>query len=299
MNQPATYQETLVKRQSFGGLRWLNAIRRFARQQPVGAVSAAVLLLVTATAIAAPVLASHDPLAMNTSNLLRPPGESYVLGTDRFGRDVLSRIMYGGRISLYVGFLAVGFGTGLGAILGLVSGYVGGKTDLALQRVLDALMAFPMLVLALVIVSALGPALNNVVLAIGIVLVPRAARVVRSSVLAIRTMQYIEAARATGANDWRVMVVHVLPNCFAPWLVYATGALGQAIVTEATLSFLGLGTPPPIPSWGSMISGEARSLVTLAPWLPIFPGIALTAAAYSFNMFGDALRDVLDPRLRR
>ena len=277
---------------------WSGKLARFVRSQPLGSVGAFLLLLTTVVAVLTPVIAPYDPLAMDTKSPHVAPGTRYLLGTDGFGRDVLSRILYGSRISLYVGFLSVGIGTGAGAVLGLLGGYLGGKVDLITQRVLDGMMAFPAIVLALVIMSALGSSLNNVVIAIAIVFLPKAARIVRSSALSIRETQYVEAARAAGAGEFRIAFLHVLPNCLAPWFVFATGALGQAIVTEATLSFLGLGTPPPIPSWGSMISGEARSMATVAPWLAIFPGLALSVTVYGLNLFGDSLRDVLDPRLR-
>ncbi len=276
----------------------LKRVLNFVRRKPTGAVGAAIILVMVFTAVFADYIARYDPYQIRTDKLFAPPGPEFWLGTDDFGRDLFSRIVYGSRISLYVGILAVLFGTTNGALWGLISGYFGGRTDFIIQRVMDALMAFPTLVLALAIVAALGQSTTNVIIAVGIVLTPTANRVIRSVVLSIKQNVYIEAARAIGASELRVMFLHVLPNCVAPYIILATTALGTAILAEASLSFLGLGTPPPEPAWGSMLSGAAQRYIRQAPWMAIYPGIAISLAVFAFNMFGDALRDVLDPRLR-
>jgi peptide/nickel transport system permease protein len=209
-----------------------------------------------------------------------------------------ARIVNGAQISLYVGFLAVAFGSGTGGILGIVSAYYGGNIDMLFQRLMDALMSIPTLILALAIMSALGTSLNNVVLAIGVVQIPRANRIVRSQAMAVKESEYALAARAIGAGDMRIMLQHIMPQCIAPWLIIASAGLGTAIVAEASLSFLGMGVPPPEPSWGGMLSGRGRDYYSIAPWMAIAPGVAISLAVYGFNLFGDALRDVLDPRLR-
>ncbi|MER3398685.1 MAG: ABC transporter permease [Chloroflexota bacterium] len=276
----------------------LRRVLNFARRKPTGAIGAAIIFLMVFTAVFADYIARYDPYLIRTDKLFTPPGPEFWLGTDDFGRDLFSRIVYGSRISLYVGILAVLFGTTNGALWGLISGYFGGRTDFIIQRVMDALMAFPTLVLALAIVAALGQSTTNVIIAVGIVLTPTANRVIRSVVLSIKQNVYIEAARAIGASELRVMFLHVLPNCVAPYIILATTALGTAILAEASLSFLGLGTPPPEPAWGSMLSGAAQRYIRQAPWMAIYPGIAISLAVFAFNMFGDALRDVLDPKLR-
>ncbi len=285
--------ERAVARPGVGARIW-----RFVRRKPTGAIGAAIILLMIFTAIFADRIARYDPYQIRTDRLFTPPGAEFWLGTDDFGRDLFSRIVHGSRISLYVGILAVLFGTTNGALWGLISGYFGGRTDFIIQRVMDALMAFPTLVLALAIVAALGQSTTNVILAVGIVLTPTANRVIRSVVLSIKQNVYIEAARAIGASELRIMFLHVLPNCIAPYIILATTALGTAILAEASLSFLGLGTPPPEPAWGSMLSGAAQRYIRQAPWMAIYPGVAISLAVFAFNMFGDALRDVLDPRLR-
>jgi peptide/nickel transport system permease protein len=229
---------------------------------------------------------------------MQAPSSTFPLGTDPLGRDVLSRIVYGARVSLVVGFASVLIGTVLGTAIGLASGYLEGPVDSVLQRGVDTLMAVPGIVLALAVVSVLGQSLTNVILVIGLVIAPGAARVVRGAVLVVKQNAFIDAAHAAGATPWRVVLRHILPNVFAPILVIATVWLGNAIVIESALSFLGLGTPPPIPTWGGMLSGEGRRNLETAPYLAIFPGLAISIVVLAFNMFGDALRDLLDPRLR-
>jgi len=256
------------------------------------------MVLILFTAIFANVLQTHDPIATNAAATLAPPGAAHWLGTDHLGRDIYSRILHGARVSLLVGLGSTLVASLLGGIIGLLSGYVGGKTDLAVQRVMDILQGLPLLVLALVMAAALGPSIPNVILAISIPIMPRAARVIRSSVLSIREFQYIEAARALGLTHLRIAFRHILPNTVGPFIVLGTAQLGSAILTEAALSFLGLGVPEPYPSWGRMLSVSAAEYAQKAPWLVLFPGIAISLAVFGSNLLGDALRDTLDPRLR-
>jgi peptide/nickel transport system permease protein len=251
------------------------------------------------TAMAAPFIAPYDPYKQSVRYRLRPPSSTFWLGTDQIGRDVLSRIVYGARISLGVGLLSTMLGALLGVPLGLVSGYRGGRFDLLLQRLTDAVLAFPVLVLALALLAVLGSSVLNVILAIGLVQAPRVGLIVRSSALAIKEESYVESARAVGCPEARVLLRYILPNVMAPIIVITTINLGQAIIIEAALSFLGLGTPPPTPSWGEMLSGAGKQYLLAAPWLAIFPGLAISLAVLGFNLLGDALRDLLDPRLLR
>ena len=277
---------------------WARMVGRFLRRKPMGAIGALLIVLVVVVAVFAELIAPYDPYELRSARLFAPPGDQFWLGTDDYGRDILSRLIYGARISLYVGLLAVILGTTTGALLGLISGFFGGKTDFLLQRLMDSLMAFPALVLALAIVAALGQSTTNVILAVAIVLIPTSSRVVRSTVLSIKEHLYVEAARAIGCPTWRLVFRHVLPSCVPPYIILATVALGTAILAEASLGFLGLGTPPPEPSWGSMLSGASQKYIRRAPWMAIYPGIAISLAVFGFNMLGDAVRDVLDPRLR-
>ena len=279
-----------------GGL-W-KAVTGFIARKPLGAAGGAIIVVMVIMAAAGPVITFYDPIEWNLRDKLVAPSLTHWLGTDQMGRDLWTRMMMGARISLMVGFVSVAFGSGLGGILGIISGWYGGKIDQAIQRVMDALLSIPTLILALAITAALGQSLFNIIIAIGLVQIPRANRVVRSQVVAIKESQFVEAARAIGAGNIRIMVSHITPQCVAPWLIIATGALGIAILTEAALSFLGLGVPPPQPSWGGMLSGPARDYFVQAPWMAIWPGLGLSLAVYGFNLFGDGLRDVLDPRLR-
>jgi peptide/nickel transport system permease protein len=271
---------------------------RFSRKKPLGAAGGAIMLLIVFIAIFANVLQTHDPIATNAAATLAPPSATHWLGTDHLGRDIYSRILHGARVSLLVGLGSTLVASVLGGIIGLLSGYVGGKTDLAVQRVMDILQGLPLLVLALVMAAALGPSIPNVILAISIPIMPRAARVIRSSVLSIREFQYVEAARALGLTHLRIAFRHILPNTVGPFIVLGTAQLGSAILTEAALSFLGLGVPEPYPSWGRMLSVSAAEYAQKAPWLVLFPGIAISLAVFGSNLLGDALRDTLDPRLR-
>jgi peptide/nickel transport system permease protein len=277
---------------------WWSGLVRFCRRKPVGAIGGVIMTLIVVTALSADLVATHDPIATEAESTLAPPSYAHWLGTDHLGRDIYSRIVHGARISLIVGVASTLIGSVLGGIIGLLSGYVGGKTDLLTQRFLDILQGLPLLVLALVMSASLGPSVQNVILAISIPIIPRAARIVRSSVLSIREMQYIEAARALGLQHLRIAFRHVLPNTMGPFIVLCTAQLGSAILVEAALSFLGLGVPEPYPSWGRMLSVSAAEYAQKAPHLVLFPGLAISLAVFGSNLLGDALRDTLDPRLR-
>ncbi|MET0850890.1 MAG: ABC transporter permease [Candidatus Rokuibacteriota bacterium] len=273
-------------------------LARFVRKKPLGAAGGVVMLVILFLAVFAGTVATHDPIATDATSTLARPGAQHWLGADHLGRDIWSRIVHGARISLIVGVASSLLGSGLGGIIGLLSGYVGGKTDLVVQRVLDILQGLPLLVLALVMSASLGPSVPNVVVAISIPIVPRAARVIRASVLSIREMQYVEAARGLGIGHLRIAFRHILPNTMGPFIVLCTAQLGSAILTEAALSFLGLGVPEPYPSWGRMLSVSAAEYAQKAPHLVLFPGVAISLAVFGSNLLGDALRDTLDPRLR-
>jgi len=285
-----------VGRASRDGL--VAAVVRFARKKPLGAAGGVLMLVMLVTAVFADVLQTHDPIATNAAYTLGAPNAEHWLGTDHLGRDIYSRIVHGARVSLVVGVASTLLGSVLGGIIGLLSGYVGGKSDLVTQRVLDILQGLPLLVLALVMSAALGPAIHNVIIAISIPIVPRAARVIRASVLSIREMQYVEAARALGVRHVRIAFRHILPNTIGPFIVLCTAQLGSAILVEATLSFLTLGVPEPYPSWGRMLSVSAAEYAQKAPHLVLFPGVAISLVVFGSNLLGDALRDTLDPRLR-
>ena len=272
---------------------------RFVRQKPLGAAGGILVLAMVVMAVFADVLATHDPVRTDAARTLSPPSAVNWLGTDYLGRDIYSRIVHGARVSLIVGIASTLLGSALGGLVGLLSGYVGGLTDLVTQRVMDIMQGLPLLVLALVMSAALGPSLGNVIIAISVPIIPRAARVIRSSVLAIRETPYVEAARALGLSHLRIAFRHILPNTIGPFIVLATAQLGSAILVEAALSFLGLGVPEPYPSWGRMLSVSAAEYAQKAPWLVLFPGAAISLAVFGSNLLGDALRDVLDPRLRQ
>jgi peptide/nickel transport system permease protein len=269
-----------------------------ARRYPLGSVGALLVLIFILTAVFADFISPLDPTATNSRASLATPGADYWLGADFMGRDMFSRIVHGARISLAVGLGATLLGGVLGVAIGLMSGYLGGWFDLATQRLMDIMQSLPLLVMALVMAAALGPSLENTIIAIAIPLVPTVARVVRSSTLSLREQPFVEAARAVGMGELRIAVRHVLPNTLAPLIVLGTAQLGSAILTEASLSFLGLGIPEPYPSWGRMLSESAAEYVRTAPWLVVFPGIAISLAVFGTNLLGDALRDILDPRER-
>ena len=273
-------------------------IVNFAQRKPLGAFGAIIMIILVVVAALAPVIATDDPRLTNASQRFSPPGGETWLGGDQIGRDVFSRLVYGTRISLVVGLLSVCFGVTIGAFIGIVSGYFGGITDLAIQRVMDAMMSFPALILALAIMAILGASITNVVIALSAVFIPGAARTIRSQALSIKEVDYVLAARAVGAGDWRIIMRHMAPNCAATFIVLASISLGWAIVVEASLSFLGVGIPPDVPSWGGMLNGVAQNSLDVAPWLGVFPGLAIAITVFAVNLLGDALRDVLDPRLR-
>ena len=268
----------------------------FITKKPLGAFGAAVAILLMVTAVFAPAIANHDPYETVVANIYAAPLTENFFGADRLGRDVYSRLIYGARISLYVGILSSFIGCTIGMAVGVASVRFGGVTDLIVQRFIDAMIAFPTLILAIAIMAALGGSLNNVVIALSIVYIPSTARIMRAQFLAINEMDYILAGRAIGAGDWRIMWKHMIPNAFALYLVIVTFHLGGAIIAEASLSFLGVGVPIDVPSWGGMLSGAASQYVALAPWLAVFPGVAIALVVFSWNVLGDALRDVLDPR---
>jgi len=256
-----------------------------------------VLAAMAAAAVLAPWVAPYDPAAQAWEQALRGPSAAHWLGTDEFGRDVLTRIIYGGRISLAVGFLAVAIAAGLGVPLGLLSGFVGGRVDVLVMRVMDVLLAFPAVLLALAIVGALGPGVRNAIIAVGVVAIPAFARVVRGATLVVRAQEYVDAARALGVRLPRIIARHVWPNAAAPVIVQATLGVGTAILSSAGLSFLGLGAQPPTPDWGGMLA-SGREFMLQAWWIATFPGLAIMVTVLGFNLIGDALRDALDPRLR-
>lgn len=279
------------------GAIW-RSLARFVRRKPLGAFGALIALLLIVVAVFAPFIATHDPAATNAAFVYAPPGPQYWLGGDQVGRDVFSRLVYGARVSLYVGLLSAFIGASIGMMLGVTSVHFGGMIDLVIQRFIDALMAFPPLILAIAIMAALGASLNNVVIALSIAFIPSTARVLRSQAMTVKEMDYVQAARAIGAGHARIIFRYMIPNCLALYIVLVTLFLGTAIVAEATLSFLGIGVPPDVPSWGGMLNGAAQTYVHLAPWLGVFPGLAIAIVVLAWNLLGDALRDVLDPRLR-
>jgi peptide/nickel transport system permease protein len=270
----------------------------YARRYPVGTAGAVIVLAFVLVAALAPWITSFDPTTTDPRASLARPGETHWLGADFMGRDLYSRIVYGARISLAVGVGSTLLGCLIGVAVGLASGYFGGWLDLVTQRLIDIMQALPLLVLALIMAASLGPSLQNTIIAISIPLVPQVARVIRSNTLALREMPFVEAAKAVGMSEWAIAVRHVLPNTVAPLIVVATAQLGSAILTEAALSFLGLGIPEPHPSWGRMLSESAAEYVRTAPWLVIFPGVAISLAVFGTNLLGDAIRDILDPRQR-
>ena len=277
--------------------RW-RSFAHMARRKYLGTASAVAIVVFVVVAVFAPSIAPYDPIALESINRLDAPSAAHLLGTDELGRDQFSRIIYGARVSLIVGLASVAIGVVFGVFLGLTSAYIGGRYDLIVQRFIDSLQAFPSLVLAMVLVATLGASLFNVIVAIAISLVATKARVIRGASLSILQNQYIDAARVIGASNVRIMMTYILPNVWAPIIVLFSASLGSAIIREASLSFLGMGTPPPDPTWGGMLSGSARAYMGSAPWMAIFPGVAITLVVLAFNLLGDTIRDILDPRLR-
>jgi peptide/nickel transport system permease protein len=270
----------------------------YLRRKPLGTIGLSIVVLMVSIAIFAPLIAPYTYQEQNYEAVRAAPGPGFFFGTDQFGRDIFSRVVYGARISMMVGFLAVIVGTGAGALVGLVSGYFMGKLDAIVQRLVDMWMSFPDLILALTIVAVFGNTIPNVILAIAATIMPRGVRVIRSAVISIREMDYTTAARSIGASDLRIMLRHVMPNTIAPFLIIMSSMFGNAILTEAGLSFLGLGIAEPTPSWGRMLTGQAAQYMVSAPWILIFPGLAITITVLGFAFAGDALRDIFDPRLR-
>jgi len=273
----------------------LAEIWRQFRKQRLALIGGGILAGLILVALLAPLLAPQDPLAQDLYGRLQPPSTSHLLGTDDFGRDILSRIIYGARISLRIGLITISLALTGGTLLGLVAGYRGGFADMLIMRLMDLMLAFPAILLAIAIVAVIGPGIDNVILAVCIVLVPQFARLVRASVLTVREATYVEAARALGASEPRVLFYGILPNCTAPLIVQATLGMGTAILDAAGLSFLGLGAQPPAPEWGAMLAG-GRELLLRAPWVMTFPGLAIFTVVLGLNLFGDGLRDALDPK---
>lgn len=281
-----------IKQESF----WASVGKRLL-QNKMAVIGMTVLGIIIFAAIFAPYIAPHDPIKQNILARYKAPSSKYLLGTDELGRDILSRIIYGARYSLLIGVISISIALLLGIFLGVVAGYFGGRVDLLLMRLIDILLAFPYILLAIAIVAILGPDLQNAMLAISIVNVPRFARIIRSSVLTIKENEFIQAAKALGASDLRIIVRHLLPNCLGPLIVQSTLSMASAILSAAGLSFLGLGAQPPTPEWGAMLS-DARSALQIAPWVVTFPGLAIMLNVLGFNLLGDGLRDALDPKLK-
>jgi peptide/nickel transport system permease protein len=284
---------TLELRRPFG-----QAILHFCRREPLGAFGMLIVLIMTVTGIFAELIAPYSPTANDFAAMTEAPSWAHLLGTDQFGRDLLSRIIFGARTALIVGLTSAMVGGFAGLVLGVASAYFGGKLDLVFQRIFDVVMAFPLIIMALAVVAIFGTGVHNVIIAITIPLIPRCARVVRSSALAIREIPYVDAARACGYSNTRIILRHMVPNVMAPFLIMLTAFVGQAILAEASLSYLGLGVQEPTPAWGLMLQGGAEEYASTAPWIAIFPGLAIALTVFGVSLFGDALRDVLDPKLR-
>ena len=270
----------------------------FLERQPVGAIGMALVLIFGLAGVFADWIAPYNPTANDFAAMTEAPSWAHWLGTDQLGRDILSRILFGARTAFIVGLTSALVGGFSGLVLGVASAYFGGRIDLWLQRLIDIVISFPLIIMALAVVSVFGTGVHNVIAAITIPLVPRMARVVRSSALAIREVPYVDAARALGFGHTRIILRHMVPNVMGPFLVIVTASVGQAILAEAALSYLGLGVQEPVPAWGLMLQGGAEEYATTAPWIAIFPGLAIMLTVFGINLFGDSLRDVLDPKLR-
>ena len=284
---------------SLGRASWARRWLTFVRRQPLGTFGLLLTLAVMITGLSAELIAPYSPTANDFGAMMEGPSREHLLGTDQFGRDLLSRIIFGARTAMIVGLSSALVGGLVGLVLGVGSAYFGGKTDLVLQRVFDLVMAFPLIILALAVVAIFGTGVQNVIAAITIPLIPRCARVVRSSALAIRDVPYVDAARALGFGHVRIILCHMVPNVMAPFLIMVTAFVGQAVLAEASLSYLGLGVQEPVPAWGLMLQGGAEEYASTAPWIAIFPGVAIVLSVLGVNLFGDALRDTLDPKLRK
>jgi len=292
-SSPANDDELLFTRKPF-----LVRAGNLALRQPLGVAGALLVISIVFLAVFAEQLAPHDSELIDFSAMLTGPNEVYWLGTDQFGRDLWTRLMYGARTALFIGFICAFVGATSGLVLGVASAYFGGNIDLIIQRIIDVFMAFPLIIMALALVAVFGNELEYVILAITLPFIPDSARIVRSSALQIREVPYVDAARAMGFGHTRIILRHMLPNVMAPYLIILTSNIGQAILLEASLSYLGLGVQEPTPSWGLMLQGGAEEYAESAPWVAVFPGLAIAVAVFGFNLFGDAIRDVLDPRLR-
>ena len=268
------------------------------RKQPLGIVGACIVLGMLLVGAFAPLIAPYDPIEVTFENMLLAPGPDYLMGTDQFGRDIFSRLLFGAQTALFVSFTAAFTGSSIGLVLGVTSAYIGGRFDLFIQRGIDVFQAFPLIIMALAIVSIFGSSVQNVIIAITIPFIPDCARVVRSTALALREIPFIDAARASGFSNTRIVLRHMVPNVMAPYLIMVTTFAGNAILIEASLSYLGLGVQEPTPAWGLMLQGGAEEYAESAPWVAIWPGVAISLAVFGFNMFGDAVRDILDPKLR-
>ena len=277
---------------------FFEALGKWVRNQPLGAVSAVGVIFMILIAVFAAQIAPFDPVDPHYDAMAQAPSWEYWLGTDQFGRDLLSRVIWGARTALFIGFTSAIVGSTLGLVLGVTSAYFGGWFDLLFQRVMDVFLAFPLIIMALAVVAIFGTGPVNVIIAITIPFIPRCARVVRSNALTIREMPYVDAARALGYSHTRIILRHMAPNCMAVYLIMLTTFLGQAILLEASLSYLGLGVQEPVAAWGLMLQGGAEEYAESAPWIAIFPGLAITLAVFAFNLFGDSVRDTLDPKLR-
>jgi len=275
----------------------LQKLARIARKQPMGVFGAIIIVLLVLMALFAPVIAPYDPTSIEFSSI-ESPSASHLFGTDDKGRDIFSRVVYGSRASLQVGIIATLIGVAGGALVGLVSGYFGGVVDMIIQRVMDAMLAFPFIILALIMVAVFGNSMAKLMIVLGVAIIPSVGRLMRGVVLSEKELLYVQAAQSVGVSTPRILFRHILPNVASSLIVIGTSLLGTAILVEASLSFLGMGTPPPTPTWGADLSGNARVYFQHAPWMAIFPGLALSLAVLGFNLLGDALRDVLDPRLR-
>ncbi len=286
-------EEKRIKSESL----WTISFRRM-RKSRTAIFGIIIIILFTLIAFLAPFISPYDPMEQNFIKSFKPPSAEHYLGTDEFGRDVFSRIIYGARISLQIGFVAVFISLIVGVSVGLIAGYYGGWLDMAVMRVMDLMLSFPYILLALVIMSILGPGIYNAMVAIGIVYVPQYARIVRSSVLSVKKKEYVMAAKALGANDFRIILKHIFLNSMAPIIIQTTLSIGRAIINAAGLSFLGLGAQPPTPEWGAMLS-NGQDFLRNAPWIATFPGIAIALLVLGFNLVGDGLRDAFDPRLHK
>ncbi len=280
-------------RDTFGQKVW-----DLVRRKPLGAAGAFVVLFLLVIALLADFITVYDPVKNSYDSMHVPPNAEHWMGTDQFGRDIVTRLIYGARTALLVGFVASFIGSTLGLMLGVTSAYFGGRFDLIFQRIMDIFMSFPLIIMALAVVSIMGTGTDKVIFAIMIPFIPRCARVVRASALAVREIPYVDAARTLGFNHKRIILRHMVPNVMAPYLIMLTSFMGQAILLEASLSYLGLGVQEPTPAWGLMLQGGAEEYAESAPWIPIFPGLAITIGVFAFNLLGDAVRDTLDPRLR-